>query len=243
MKHVRSSSSLLDSVLRVLIAWTITVVGPLETQSQSGAQAQSLVFQQQDGVLSKYGAVNWEARWDRNVITVCWLDHPEFSRQRELVHQAVTKTWMHVSSIRFTGWADCSVTGADIRIRVDESGPRSFVGRNVIGQSPSMWLNFTFSTWSPECKPTSDICIQSIGAHEFGHAAGFEHEQLRVDAPKACVDHLKATGQWENVGKPPTALTPYDPNSIMNYCNAIWNSNGKLSDNDIRAIRILFPLA
>jgi hypothetical protein len=242
MRHSKNSSKAVELVVRLLIAAAMAVAGPLDTHSQSGTQGRSLVFQEHDPALSQYGAVNSDARWDRNAISVCWLDHPELSRQRQLVRQAVADTWMHASSIRFTGWGDCSQAGADLRIRVDESGPRSYVGRNVIGQSPSMWLNFTFNSWSTDCKAAADNCIRSIAAHEFGHAAGFEHEQLQVDAPKKCVDHLKATGQWEKVGKPPTALTPYDPNSIMNYCNAIWNNNGTLSGNDIVAIRILFPV-
>ena len=59
--------------------------------------------------------------------------------------------------------------------------------------------------------------------------------------PHKHVDHLKQTGEWENIYRPPTALTSYDKDSIMNYCNAIWNNNGRLSDGDVKAIQILFP--
>jgi hypothetical protein len=227
----------------VLILSSALVVSSVPSQMPAPSQGSDVDFQQRDPSLSQYGAVDWEARWDRNVITVCWLNHPELAQQRALVRRAVSDTWVKVSSVRFTGWEDCQPSGADIKIMVDQSGPRSYVGRNAIGQSPSMWLNFTFNTWSPTCRTTIDKCISAIAAHEFGHAAGFVHEQLQPDAPKQCVDHLKQTGQWEQVGKPPTALTPYDPDSIMNYCNAIWNNNGKLSNNDVKAILILFPVS
>ena len=207
-------------------------------------------FREQDPVLTPYGAVNATERWDRNSITVCWLDHPEFASQRAWVEKAVRSTWMRASSVRFTGvssgaWGDCTQQGADITIQVSDNplGPRSRVGKSSVGHSPSMWLNFTFASWGQSCRSKIESCIESIATHEFGHAAGFEHEQLQSDAPKACIDFLKKTGTWEVVDQKPTALTPYDPDSVMNYCNSIWLNNGQLSANYEKAILILFPLA
>jgi hypothetical protein len=209
--------------------------------SASSGQSAAVKFEQIDPALSRYGAVDWDARWERPQISVCWLDNPGYTLEREWVRDAVARTWEAASSARFLGWQNCTQAGADVRIAVDESGPRAYVGRHVVGRSPSMWLNFTFRAWGQNCQYKREACIRAIGAHEFGHVAGFEHEQLQADAPQACVDHLKQTGEWENIDRPPTALTSYDKDSIMNYCNAIWNNNGRLSDGDVKAIQILFP--
>jgi hypothetical protein len=229
-------------LLNVTIALVISVlaVARQESLAQGGPAVQ---FQSIAPELARYGAVDWSARWDRPQISVCWLNHPEAATERNWVRQAVASTWEAASSVRFTGWRDCTFAGADIRIQVDDSGPRAYVGRHVLGQSPGMWLNFTFATWSPSCQAKREACIEALAVHEFGHSAGFVHEQLQADAPQGCIDQLRQNGLWENVDTPPTALTAYDPDSVMNYCNAIWNNNGKLSQNDIKAIRILFPPA
>ena len=205
------------------------------------AQNVGVTFEKIDPALSDYGAVDQSAIWRISTISVCWLNHPEFTDGRKWVREAVLETWEANSSAKFVGWRDCGSEGADIQILVDESNPRSYIGTHALGHSPSMWLNFTFASWSPSCAEKQKDCIKATAAHEFGHAAGFAHEQLRSDAPQACKDHLRTTGEWELVDKAPNALTPYDPDSIMNYCNAIWNNNGKLSKNDISAIKILFP--
>jgi hypothetical protein len=70
--------------------------------------------------------------------------------------------------------------------------------------------------------------------HEFGHALGYSHEQNRFDAPGECAE-LKQGPNGDNV-----SLTSYDPNSVMNYCNPVYNNAGKLSEKDIKALQILY---
>ena len=74
----------------------------------------------------------------------------------------------------------------------------------------------------------------SIAVHEFGHALGFAHEQNRPDTPGEC---SAKHGQGQKKEK---ALTPYDPKSVMNYCNPDWNNNGELSQLDIKAAQKMY---
>jgi len=155
------------------------------------------------------------------------------------VQQAIAETWQATSKLQFEGWQRCpstsSTTQQVIRIQIDDSGPRTLgLGKQLAGVTHGMLLNFTFLHWGTNCQTMTDYCIKAIAVHEFGHAIGFAHEQNRPDKPGDCMDAPQGSNGDD------TMLTPYDPHSVMNYCNKVYNNDGKLSDLDKQAVQQLY---
>lgn len=175
------------------------------------------------------------AKWPKPNIYVCW-ENPEdrFRADMELVRSSIAESWEAASALSFTGWQKCAAENAGIRILIEDSGPHTKgLGRYLDGVKNGMVLNFTYDRWSPDCKQSHDFCVRAIAIHEFGHAIGFAHEQNRPDAPGECRKLRQG-----NDGT--VLLTPYDPHSVMNYCNSDYNNNGKLSQYDAEAVRNIY---
>lgn len=175
------------------------------------------------------------AKWPKPDIYVCW-ENPDdaYRADMNLVRRGVADSWEAVSAVHFTGWQKCAAENAGIRILIDDSGPHTKgLGRYLDGVKNGMVLNFTFNNWSEACKTMHDYCVRTIAVHEFGHAIGFAHEQNRSDAPGECQ-------QLRQGGNGTVMLTPYDPHSVMNYCNPEYNNNGQLSQYDTEAVRNIY---
>jgi Matrixin len=185
--------------------------------------------------------------WPFRVVFVCWESPTDQDQtQRNLVRSAVADTWEKQSALQFIGWQECTPSFAGIRILVKDDandGPHvKFLGKYLAYDPDSgaarvvkngMVLNFTFENWSPSCQLMIDACIRSIAVHEFGHAIGFAHEQNRPDTPGECTEPRQ--------GKPgDLLLTPWDPHSVMNYCNEKYNNDGELSEFDIKAVKYIY---
>ncbi len=183
------------------------------------------------------GFVLSSAIWPSPVIAVCWEnDDALFATERQWVEQAVRSTWQTHSAVNFVGWGKCGAAAKGIRISVSEEGPHTKgLGKELDGKPNGMVLNFKFSSWSKACQSPSmrQSCIESIAVHEFGHALAFAHEQNRSDTPGECAILAQGTDGDR-------LLTPYCPESVMNYCNSKYNNDGQLAQCDITSVKVVY---
>lgn len=182
-----------------------------------------------------YAYVLRESVWFDRKIYVCWENpNPEFSSEMKLVQQTIADSWEANSGLVFSGWQRCAKENRGIRIRIDDSGPRTVgLGRKLDNVKNGMYLNFSFKNWNPGCQALRETCIRAIAIHEFGHAIGLAHEQNRPDTPGEC--SIRKQGPNGDI-----LLTPYDPLSVMNYCNDIYEGEVKLSKLDVLAVQTLY---
>lgn len=176
-----------------------------------------------------------ESVWPEPRIFICWENLTKaYETPAGLVRSAVSSTWEMESRVRFIGWQPCAAENAGVRIKIDDSGPHTkALGRRLDRRRDGMVLNFEFKNWSQSCASMRDYCIKGLAVHEFGHALGFAHEQNRFDAPGECQQLKQGT-------RGDLLLTPYDPRSVMNYCNPKYNNDGMLSSLDIAAVREIY---
>lgn len=173
--------------------------------------------------------------WRNPNIAVCWENpSPEDKMYMRLVESTISKTWAASSSVKFVGWERCSDEFDGVRIRIADEAPHTKgLGQFIRGRMDGVVLNFRFNEWSPSCATRINKCIVATAVHQFGHVLGFAHEHNRQDVSADC--GIRTPG-----GGPVFSVGPYDPNSVMNYCNPNWLNGGELSDGDVAKVRTIY---
>lgn len=187
--------------------------------------------------------VKTDSIWRSLSIPVCW-ENPTAatSTARTWAKDQATKTWQSKSKLKFTGWGTCAANAKGIRIRIADitANTGKLLGRQLDGVKNGMTLNLTMNDAAnapgyPKCKDAFGLesCVRATAVHEFGHALGFAHEQMRLDNP--AFDCFILGGEIGDV-----RVGSYDKLSVMRTCSVMDLAQATLSSTDTLGLRAFY---
>lgn len=216
---------------------------PLNRGQSGGRRKRGLI---QTGRLWKPGRTLW----------VSFLDSPD--RKLKMAIFDVAMQWLDLSEANLTlELSEDDDKQAQIRVL---TGVSAMHDESDIGTDA---LAYEDDTMSLTVVPGDDR-FESTVLHEFGHALGFEHEHQHPDADIPWNESLLIQAyaslpgwsehdvQEQYLNKRPDSgviKTAYDPQSIMHYPVAQWQTEGdfeisqntELSARDIELMRLAYP--
>jgi hypothetical protein len=206
------------TTLAGLIGCFMTLVGCGQAESESNV----------------FGVVTKNFVWPDRRIEVCWST-PGYPREKADIKKYIEEEINARTSVTFFGWNDCiGDSGHKLKVAINpQSHPHMTVGKGGSAYGEMFSYDFDRDGFRG-CVNTPALCMHNVSIHEFGHGLGLYHEQDRTDS--SCTNTQKIGSDKQPVG-------PYDPLSIMNYCNPYtYKKFIGLTAGDIQAVNYLYQL-